>query len=564
MRDWRQTAERAAPLLTAALRAPGGLQQLRPIQAAALAEAYELEGLFLGARVGGGKTGVAGLLPLLLALKGKVRVLILTSGGMLEETQREFSKMRANWRVVVQYEIKSYTWLALDAQENYLDQTRPDIVICDEADALRRKNTCHKKLKRHKAAHPECVMVFMSGSFMQDSLLDYAPMLELSLGQRSPLPLDPLEVELWSEALDQAEPLALRTLAQKYGAPEDWEAACLWFAKRLRGTPGVILSDDCYSGSELEVCVHYADPGHDAEFRRSRLNWERPDGWSLCDQAETSGEQKQSDSWEDSFAASGSVWALNRQMALDFFYTCDPFPPRAWLSARREYFRFVRACIEAGAFFTEFQVRKACEAAAQPPQEFLDWKRLEPSFVPNRKPVWLSQKPASIEFAKAWGSAAPGIIWAEHRAWGERLAAETGWRFFREKGLDANRQKIDQAKPTQSIIAARPPNYRGRNLQYNWHRNLAVCQLSSALQLEQKFGRTFRDGQPEKQVHFTLYHSCLESETSLHSVFRRATHVNRTLLLPQIILNARLRVHGERPNSPAWQARPTPDPGTEP
>ncbi len=104
---------------------------------------------------------------------------------------------------------------------------------------------------------------------------------------------------------------------------------------------------------------------------------------------------------------------------------------------------------------------------------------------------------------------------------------------------------------------ARPPNYRGRNLQFNWSRNLGICQLSSALQLEQWFGRTFREGQEKKLVHWTLYHACLEDETSLHSVFRRATHSNRTLLLPQIILNAKLRVLGTRPETPAWQVRPS-------
>lgn len=554
MRDWRASAAAAAPLLDHALRTPGGQQRLRPIQAAALSEGFELGGLFLGAACGGGKTGVAALLPQLLRLRGQTRVLILTSGSMLQDTEREFARMRQHWQVVVHYEIKTYTWLALDAQESYLEQTRPDVVICDEADALRRRNTCHKKLRRYKAANPGCSMFFMSGSFMSEGLLDYAPMLELALGRQSPLPPDPLETELWAEALDDAEPAALRTLAAKWGAPEDWEEACLWFARRLRGTPGVILSDESYSGSELTIDVHYADAGWAAEFRQSRLRWERPDGWSLCDQAEGDAQEN-----PDSFQAAGSLWALNRQLALDFFYSCDPEPPRPWAAARREWFRFVRACIEAGAFFTELQVRNACAAAAQPPAEFTNWQRLAGTFKPNRVANWLSPRPASIAWARAWGEAAPGIIWAEHRAWGERLAQETGWRFFREQGLDANRQRVTDAKPTQSIIVARPPNFRGRNLQYNWHRNLSVCQLSSALLEEQWLARTFRDGQPSPRVHFDFYHSCLENESSLHSVFRRATHCRRTLLLPQIILGARLRVLGERPETPAWQAKPTPE-----
>ncbi len=54
-RVWEEKGERLAAALTEYLRAPGGTQKLRPVQAAALQEAHDFGGLFGPIRVGAGK-----------------------------------------------------------------------------------------------------------------------------------------------------------------------------------------------------------------------------------------------------------------------------------------------------------------------------------------------------------------------------------------------------------------------------------------------------------------------------------------------------------------------------
>ena len=521
------------------------MQTLRPIQAAALAEGERLGGVFVGARVGGGKTGVAALLPVLWAARGYHKPLILTSGAMRAETEAAFAAMRVNWLVVRNYQIESYSKLTRANNADYLDRYRPDVIICDEADALRRLKDASvpRRLARYRDAQPHVRFAFMSGTFHKSGLLDYAHMLHWALGAASPLPTDAGELTQWSQAIDEGDGWGLRALHGKYGCPEDWQAAKAWFRARLHSWPGVVISDDYYSGSRVELDIVHADPGLENEYERLRTYWERPDGWALADASQ--------DDAGANLAAAASVWAVARQMSLGFFYACDPTPPPEWSQARRAYFRLVREAIASGGCDTELQVRQACAAANAPPQEYLEWEALKNTFTPTSVPVWLDD--SALRYAEAWGRQAPGLIWCEHTAFAIELAQRTGWEYYGAGGLCGDKHARD-ASTAYPIILSRQANYRGRNLQA-WSRNLIMCPLAAARDVEQLFGRTQRDGQLSDVVHFTVYVSCLESANALASAFVGAEHGKDTFTSPPILLNAAVRIHGDRPRSRAWSAK---------
>lgn len=543
MRDWRAGAEQAVSVLTQCLRTPQGTQSLRPIQAVALKEAYECDGLYLNARVGAGKTLCSGLIPTLMRNKGRCRPLILVPASLVKKTEHEFAEMRRDWKIAQGlYEIRSYTSLSLEKNANFLNQWRPDMIICDEAHALRRlkDSAAPKRLERWRAESPQCAFFFMSGTFLKHRITDYAHLLAWALATRSPLPVDPTEIELWSQAIDDADSAGLRAFQKYFPVPvQSYDHAKELYRNRLRGAPGVIISDDEFTGSKLHLRACYADPGLPKEFELLKTKYQRPDGWDLADAAE--------DEAPD-FAAAGSVWNVERQLALEFYYSCDPPPPKEWMQARRAWFSFVRAVIQTGALDTELQVRNACEAGAKVPEEWLNWKAIKDSFKPNRKAVWLGN--GAIEFAKAWGRQAPGIIWCDHLAFGERLSAETGWRYFGQGGLDATGMMIEHALPHAPVIASRTANQRGRNLQA-WNRNLIMAAPNSADDGEQLFGRTHRDGQLSPHVTVDFYIACAVHEKSLRNLQIGAKHAFETQGLSQKILSADIGYSGRRPEN-SW------------
>lgn len=538
-------AEAAVSVLTNCLRTPQGSQSLRPIQAVALKEGYENNGLYLNARVGAGKTLVSGLIPTLMRNKGFRRPLVLVPASLKAKTEHEFAEMRRDWQVSTDYRLESYTALTRESNANLLTNHRPDLIICDEADALRRlkDSAAPKRLQRWREEAPQTAFFFMSGTFLKSRITDYSHLLAWALGERSPLPVDPNEIEQWSLAIDDADLSGLVTFQKHFpdSPVQSYDHAKQLYRERLRGAPGVIISDDQFTGSQLLVRAVYADPGLQEEFRLLRTKYQRPDGWDLVDEA--------TDEPPD-FAQSGSIWNVARQLALGFYYSCDPRPPEAWMQARRAWFQFVRAVLQTpgSGLDTEKQVSLACEQGAQVPEEWSTWRDLKPTFKPQVKPVWLHRQ--ALDYARAWGEQSPGIIWVDHPAFGQRLSAETGWRYFGQGGLDPTGLMIDLAPTNRTIIASRLANQKGRNLQA-WNRNLCMAAPNAARDGEQLFGRTHRDGQLQPWVSFDFWCACLEHENALRNLRLGAAHAFDTQGLSQKILATETAYSGHRPEA-SW------------
>ncbi len=291
------------------------------------------------------------------------------------------------------------------------------------------------------------------------------------------------------------------------GGEHGLEASRAAFRERITSTPGIIISDDAFTGAELSVTVHRVDPGLEAEFQQLRELWQRPDGWDLADRDPSATEDPDEvNTW--------SIWGVARQIAMGFYYAPDPTPPKGWMSARKAWFSYVRAMIDAPSskFDTEKQVRTAVERAIErggrKVPEWTDWAAVKDAFRPGRRAVWMSSH--ALDAAKAWGSRGPGIIWVDHTAFGLRLAQETGWVYYGQRGLDAQGRSIEHAGPDRPVIASRTANQRGRNLQHAFARNLIMAMPNAGADFEQLMGRTHRHGQRQALVTVDVYCACSE------------------------------------------------------
>lgn len=555
-RRWQDRAAEAAGL-NALLRQPGGTQELFPIQAVSLLEFFECEGLFCAARVGAGKTHVIGLAPTLLAAKGFDRAQILVPGSLKAKTEREFVHLRQHWKIANQYWLDSYTALAQANRADLLEERQPNLLLFDEPGApggVRRITGATAKRviryvlgRRQRGERIACG--FFTGTPERSGLDDYSHMILMALGDGSPLPSDAAELAMWSAWLDDEDPSGQTAFAKYFGwdVARDQERSWDAFRDLVIHTPGIVVSDDAFEGAELSVSVHRVDPGLDREFGMLRDLWQRPDGWQLLDASEESNPDEVN-TW--------SIWGIARQLALGFFYVADPPPPKEWLAARKQYADFVRAMIDAphSKYDTEKQVRSACERSAGTGRKIFEWeawKAVKDSFQPRSKPVWLSTH--ALDAAKNWGRHAPGIIWVDHTAFGERLAAETGWSFFGQKGLDAAGRSIEDASPNKTAIASRLANQQGRNLQFAFSRNLIMAMPNAALDLEQLIGRTHRHGQPMKGVHVDVYACCIEHERGVQKCLAGARGTNRRWGMSQKILAVDCAFNGDMPDSRAWR-----------
>lgn len=559
-RIWRERAAEARQL-NALLRAPSCTQDLHDIQAVSLLEAWEQEFLICWARVGAGKTRVIGLLLTLMAAHRNRydRALIVVPGSLRTKTEDHFKSDRAlGWKIGHQYWLESYTALAQENRADILEERQPNMLLFDEPDGLRRINATSRRIGRYVQARRErgekTFLGFFHATPYRDAITDCSHMVNWAAGEASPFPLDPLEVSQWSAWLDGEDPSG-RPAFTKYfdlgragGAGDAIEASETAFRERITATPGIIISDDTFTGAELSVNVHLVDPGLDKEFEQLRTLWQRPDGWDLADRDETA-DPDEVNTW--------SIWGVARQIALGFYYTADPVPPKGWMAARKAWFDFVRQMIDApnSKYDTEKQVRTAVEHShergGRKVRELEDWTAVRDTFKPGRRPVWMSTH--ALDAAKAWGARGPGVIWVDHNAFGQRLSQETGWAFYGQKGLDPAGRSIEQASPDRPAIASRTANQRGRNLQYSFNRNLIMAMPNAGADFEQLMGRTHRHGQVQSSVSVDVYCACAEHWKALDTKVPKSSAKAQALFgLTMKATSVDIQVHGDLPTSRAW------------
>ncbi len=313
-RTWsEESAASLAAMLTRELRTPTGSQALRPVQAIALYEAMEVGGLLGPIRVGGGKSLVCALAPLVLEARNPV---LLMPASLVSKTWDEYKVLRQHWRLPTNVQIISYESLSLVASAQKLEYIRPDLIVADEAHFLKgHKAGRTRRVVRYMHAHPETKFVAVSGTIMRSSIRDFAHLLRWALKNSAPVPATDDEAATWADALDEhvnplgrRQPGALFDLAAEpvevaYGSMQARHV----FQSRLLETKGVVASsklDGVTCSIRVQALEYELSPVTEEHFKTLRTRWETPCG--------------------KGFTQATEFRAYARELALGFSYTWIP------------------------------------------------------------------------------------------------------------------------------------------------------------------------------------------------------------------------------------------------
>lgn len=362
------------------------------------------------------------------------------------------------------------------------------------------------------------IVCAMSGTITKRSLRDFAHIIAWCFPNGCPLPTQNhfRELEDWANAIDEKvldqnrmQPGALLSFCNAEDLKEDdLTAVRRGVGRRIFETPGFIRTTDPGIDCSLVVRgVEVTPPAAvQSAFDALRSKWETPDGWTFSDAV--------------------TLWRHARELACGFFYRWDPRPPQAWRDARKNWHGASREAITHNnvGWDTEKDIALACYRALSTGEKpkadtfrdaieayktwhgHADQRGIESTFKPNSVPVWIDD--FAVNFAIEWAKENNGIIWVEHRAYGQRLAQLSGLRYFAQGGVDAS-GPIEKADPNSAIIASIASNATGRNLQA-WNKSLVISAPPTGILWEQKLGRLHRDGQQADSVVCDMMLACRE------------------------------------------------------
>ncbi len=561
LRDWKVQVEPWIQPLSEVLREPGAeLARLRPPQAAFLLEGApspgRKAGAFIQGRMGIGKTLALALAPLVWKCE---RPLLLGPGGILREVRAHIEQLRAHWKIPVGLTIVSYSAVSLLAgQDGRLEDlfdgiVGPDGIFPDEADKLANiggrggskiGSAVARIVRDYRERHPECVFGAATGTSDRYGMRDYWHLIDWCLGDRSPLPRDPGELEIWARVIDEGNEFDAPWVGEQIDPvrkPRTVKAVRAAYRAKLRGTPGIIIADDQYTGTPLQVTDRLlpTDPKLEPHFQKLRELWQRPDDLDLLPNRDPSADPDRVEGM--------SIWQVARRMARGLCYVLDPLPPLEWRFARRDYFAYARELLESGLFYTEYQVRQHAALTGAP--AWLAWEAIEPSYEPklHQKTLWLSS--AALDFAANWGEQPDGgIIFTDSTAFARELARRTGWDFYGPDGVNASGRFIESAPARTPIIASRKANGTGRNLQYQWNRMLFEQIPAQSAEAEQNIARVHREGLETwaKSCDVDVMVGCQEDLAAIAKIFAGAHRIGESIYDTKIAHTAWKRL-SERP-----------------
>lgn len=523
------------------------ITDLLPIQGWYLYEAALYGGVIGHVAVGRGKTGIDILLPMVLPRVDPTRPLrcvLLVPPQLRDQFRHDFdlwsqhfqtpnlagSSARTFTRGRPTLDVLAYSELSHQKCAVWLNSKAPDVVICDEAQAL--ADPASTRTGRFidffadNARHGLEKTFTHSGSLTTDSVTQYAHLSALALQDRSPLPLESTDLADWAEALDPGprggEPVsgpgALAVL-QREGEPLRHA-----FRRLLRETPGVVISDD----ARLPVKL----------YLHERKVSEVPDTILTALDMVRGGERPDHEPLEEAH----EVATCARQVGAGFFYHWR-FPRgepleliTEWFAKRKAWHAEVRRKLEYRREWLDSPglLKAAAERALQAREEveatgptwaslhWGAWKEIEPKVQPTEAFKWIDDFLARD--AVAWGQEHVGIIWYEHRAWGRRVAELGGFPIF-EGGDEASRG-IRAERGDRTIVASIRAHGTGKNLQA-FNKALIGNSPSNGGVWEQTLGREFRTGQT-RDVHVWVYRHTLEIANAFDQACADARYVLET------------------------------------
>jgi hypothetical protein len=532
-----ELTEEKAKRWTERLKRPNGTMSLRPIQAAALADAEVARGLLGLIGVGFGKTLLSLLLPTVWGATNAV--LLVPPKLKVKLFELEYPELSKHWKLPnlvnhpIQYtdtkavlHVVAYSELSSAKRADVLDRLQPDAVVCDEGHQLRHSSAARTKRFRRYFRGRRVPCAVLSGSITSGSIRDYAHLAAITLGDGSPLPLDWNTLQEWSYTLDASEFPApdgeLRRLCDVVVEPV-LESARAGFAARLASTPGVVVTTTNDPGMSLVFDRReLKTPKVVLEaLEKLRAGWVRPDGFPLSEAIE--------------------VYAASRQLACGFYYRTiyprnEPLAlRREWLDARKAYFSEVRERLN---FSIKGQdsyllLWNAAAAGKWNSQHWRAWADIHEAVKPDTETVWLDK--FLVNAAIEWAQEKPGIVWVESEAVraAEEIARGAGIPVY--AGGDEDTRALHAEDGTRSVVCSMKAFKEGENLQM-FNRNLVTTPPSSGAMLEQLIGRTHRTGQKADEVTVDFYLHTPELVKALKDAKDKAKAIAETTTNQQKLL----------------------------
>lgn len=548
-----QALREAVEALTTHFRAPGGAQTLRPIQARALCEAGDADALVGEIYAGGGKFLLSALL---FSLWESQRGLLLVPAKLRDQTYIEWKKAAKHWKllkcvggpdgdaggehVAGQVRVLSYESLSTVQWAGFLDEYRPDVIVCDEAHALSRLSSARsRRLFRYLKTHPGVRFVPLSASMQRKSIKESAHLIEAALGRGAPVPLHYPDLEQWSFALDEVRPeMRIRGGALWDFVPggepegdEDERLAALrrGYRRRYIDTPGIISTSESFEDARLRLIRRDITVPAEVEtaLAQLRLDGVLPSG--------------------DAVDSALALWQHAREIANGFAYRWDPPAPPEWLAARKAWNVWVRQVLASGraGLDSPLQVWNAVSAGqfgVVPEREA--WIAVRDTFRPNPVPLWLSRY--VFEDAEKWALETGGIVWVTHASAVYRDGTVVGGgpaddvlgSVFKKIPYFGSGEQGEAIRDYKGPCAASLRAHgTGKNL-VQWQDALILTVPSSGATMEQLLARLHRPGQKRGEVRYHFYIRAQEDHDALRTCLSDARYVEAIRGQPQRILSA--------------------------
>ena len=472
--------------------------ELWPDQSKALYQCWRGRGGLVFIHVGGGKTLVAFLLPIVLSAQ---RPLLLIPGSMRAQCVADWAYYGRRFYLPPGMRVLSYETLSHKYGEEKLERINPDLIIADEVHMLKsRRRARYRRLKGFLDRNPQTEFVGMSGTLVNRSLLDYAHISSWALKGGTPLPLEKDLLEDWARVLDPKPVPAedglevMAPLLEAFGGDSPREA----FARRLRSVPGITIVRSPEVACSLVLHRRHVEL---PDVIKSVL----PDSGEWVSPSEDAVEPSTPALMEE---------VSRRQLVCGFYYRWvwpDGVPDVEWMEARKQWSRACRHALKkpTRGRDTEGLLAAACEEVfhgkGRMPRYLLGawarWREQKHKEEPPRATRWVSQY--LIDDIIEWVDTQkdPPIIWYGWQAVMHRLSKRTGWTVF-GPGKEASEAIIQVSNPVPAIVSL--VHGSGKNLQ-TWGNMLFSTPLSVSSGWEQTLGRCHRAKQKRDEVNATYY-----------------------------------------------------------
>jgi hypothetical protein len=536
-------------------RKPESSWTLRTVQAIALAEIHDFDGLFAPIQVGGGKTLISYLAPLVVEAK---RPLLLVPARLREKTWDDHDRYRKQWRLPALecldfQKKKSYpdnirvtergkrralvkegdsdtvlvlrSYAYISRNPDFLDEYQPDLIISDECQRLsNKKSAVGKRVCRYiRANKTRCA--FLSGTVARRSIQDWAHLAELALGLGSPAPIKYGALSEWASYLDEGvesppQPGALVRLVEDQEAllRDPKTAIRTAFGKRLESTPGVVSvrGRGCQASLQVSAVRHkIQDQTLLDALSTTEALWALPDGQEFADSTELARHM--------------------RTLSLGYYQRWIEPGPEKWMEARRNWCKFVRHSTKGSKYDTELQVARACDSGALHSDGIrAAWLNVRDTFQPRTVCKWVSEDVvlAAIEHIRSEKN--PSLVWVQSPALAKKLHALTRWRVFGQgsKGLE---KYLD--KSSEHAILTIGVNSDGKNLQKR-NRSVVLEWPRTGRTVEQLIGRTHREPTDHDHVQVDALIATRQQHRDLLASYRDAMFLHTTTPAEQKLIFA--------------------------